>query len=161
MLLLIKNIADSLLQCAQNEMSQLSMAVCPTNYTLSCIYAERNENNHPIATCKIYPFLIKNSVRICCCFLTHFFPLQWKAPDLAKMFSWQRMKSVVFASNPGRSSSASQSCLNLRRPSRFVVRLKWRSLESREFSRVVKQHSKLLKLRVLDHYESAYVHTML
>lgn len=54
------------------------------------------------------------------------FPLslsQWKAPDLAKMFSWQRMKSVVSASNPGRSSSASQSCSNLRRPSRFVVRL--------------------------------------
>lgn len=54
-LLLIKNIADSLLQCAQNEMSQLSMAVCPTNYTLSCIYAERNENNHPIATCNNLP----------------------------------------------------------------------------------------------------------
>lgn len=48
---------------------------------------------------------------------------QWKAPDLGRMFSWQRTKSVVSASNPGRSSSASQSCSNLRRPSRFVVRL--------------------------------------
>lgn len=59
---------------------------------------------------------------------TFFFTLflavsQWKAPDLGRMFSWQRTKSVVSASNPERSSSASQSCLNLRRPSRFVVRL--------------------------------------
>lgn len=46
---------------------------------------------------------------------------KWKAPDLEKMFSWQRMRSVVSASNPGRSSSANQFCLNWRHPLRFVV----------------------------------------
>lgn len=46
---------------------------------------------------------------------------KWKAPDLEKMFSWQRMRSVVSASNPGRSSSANRFCLNWRHPLRFVV----------------------------------------
>lgn len=64
---------------------------------------------------------------LCLCFqcdISHScdtFVLKWKALDLAKMFSWQRMKSVVSASSPGRSFSANQFCLNWRHPWRFVV----------------------------------------
>lgn len=64
---------------------------------------------------------------LCLCFwcdISHYcdtFLSKWKAPDLAKMFSWQRMKSVVSASSPGRSSSANLFCLNWRHPLKFVV----------------------------------------